>query len=957
MAERDRQPSHEDVTHDGSNSVTSASFGSNVSNLDAILEIGSVLGGRYEILEMLGLGGMGAVYRAQDRELDRVIALKVILPDIARHPEALTRFRQELLTARQVTHKNVVRIFDIGEADGIKFITMEYVPGRDLRSLLLDKGKLPVSEALPIVRQICSALAAAHAEGVIHRDLKPGNIMQDGQGRIVVMDFGLARSLEDTAKMTQTGAMLGTVQYMSPEQAMAGKLDARSDLFTIGLISYELLTGNTPYAADSALASLVKRTQERAIPAVEVDPSIPKPVSDLVSKCLERDPANRFQTADEIIQCIDEIEGKRPPSSIIYVPVPPTKVKQWTILAISAAVFITLAVGITLFFKQRGGSAVNHKPVTVLMADFSNVTSDEVFEGTLEPAFALSLEGAPFITTYNRASARKELNQIKPGAPLNEENARLLAVRNGVGVVITGSVAKQPEGYMLTSSAVDAVTGKTISAQNITAADKSSVLKAVGSIANKIRTDLGDTTPASEKLAQRETYTSDSLPAVHEYAQAQDLRYSGKTEEAIKGFSKAIELDTSFGSAYAALGALYWNQGNQVESVKNYRLAMEHIDRMTERERLRTRGGYYLAVADGDKAIEEFSSLVKQYPADTMGLSSLAFAYYLRRDMNKALEECRKAIAIYPKNVVYRNNAALYAMYAADYDSALKEAQSVLDINPAYDKAYVTIELAQIGKGKPDEAAETLKKLSTVSATGAWYSANGFGDLALYQGDPAKAVTVLQKSIADMLAAKNSSAAAKQSAMLAEANWMLGKKSDAAAAINKAVSLDKANVLFRAARIYVLLGDESKAASLASTLSGNVEPAPQAQGKLIEGELLLSKGKAKEAIRAFQGSQRISDTWLSRFDLARAYIDAQAFTEANTELENCSKRRGEATDIFTDEEATFRFFPATYYYLGRALEGMKSRGSADAYKSFLALKSKDAQDLLVADARKRLGNN
>src|SRR5580700_6952440 len=212
----------------------------------AILQLGDVLGGRYEILQLLGEGGMGAVYKASDRELDRFVALKVIRRELASNPSILARFKQELLLAHQVTHRNVIRIYDLGEADGVKFITMEFIEGKDLRSLIKEKQKFAPEEAVEIIQQVCQALDAAHSVGVIHRDLKPQNIMRDGSGRILVMDFGLARTLEGDG-MTQTGAIVGTMEYMSPEQALAKDLDQRSDLFALGLIFYELLTGEAPF--------------------------------------------------------------------------------------------------------------------------------------------------------------------------------------------------------------------------------------------------------------------------------------------------------------------------------------------------------------------------------------------------------------------------------------------------------------------------------------------------------------------------------------------------------------------------------------------------------------------------------------------------------------------------------------------------------------------------------------
>src|SRR6266478_5128068 len=232
------------------------------------LELGTVLAGRYEILKLIGRGGMGAVYKARDTELDRIVALKLIRPELAKNPEVLRRFKQELILARQVTHKNVIRIFDLGQSDGIKFITMDFVEGQDLHRLLLEKGKFPPEQAARIMLQICRALEAAHAEGVIHRDLKPQNIMLDASGRVYVMDFGIARSAY-LPGMTQTGALIGTPEYMSPEQGRGEKLTERSDVFSLGIIFYELLTGQSPYPADAPLGTLWKRLQEKAKPLSE----------------------------------------------------------------------------------------------------------------------------------------------------------------------------------------------------------------------------------------------------------------------------------------------------------------------------------------------------------------------------------------------------------------------------------------------------------------------------------------------------------------------------------------------------------------------------------------------------------------------------------------------------------------------------------------------------------------
>src|SRR2546426_6742853 len=289
-----------------------------------MLEPGAVLAQRYEILEILGEGGMGAVYKAMDRELSRPVALKVIRPDLAGNQAILDRFKQELLLAREVTHKNVIRIYDLGEAEGMKFITMEYVEGKDLRTLIHEQTKLAPEEAVEIMQQVCRALEAAHSVGIIHRDLKPQNVMRDKSGRILVMDFGLARTLEGDG-MTQTGALVGTMDYMSPEQALGKDLDQRSDLFALGLIFYELLTGKMPYKSESVVASLLKRTQQRAVPVLTHDPTIPTVISNVVSKCLEPAVNLRYQTSSQILADLEAWQGGRAAATLQF----PTGARPW----------------------------------------------------------------------------------------------------------------------------------------------------------------------------------------------------------------------------------------------------------------------------------------------------------------------------------------------------------------------------------------------------------------------------------------------------------------------------------------------------------------------------------------------------------------------------------------------------------------------------------------------------
>src|SRR6266481_1027955 len=503
------------------------------------LQTGDVLGGRFEILDVLGEGGMGTVYKALDREVDHIVALKLIRPEMAVNPAILARFKQELLTARQVTHRNVIRIHDLSEVDGVKFITMEFVEGRDLRKLLLDQGKLSAEQAVEIIRQVCLALEAAHSAGVIHRDLKPQNIMQDKQGRILVMDFGLARSLASEG-MTQTGALMGTIEYMSPEQAMGKQLDGRSDLFAVGLIFYELLTCKLPFKAETAVASLLKRNQERALPAAELDASIPKGLSDIVSKCLERDLNLRYQSAQEILADLDAWQGKRPISASVVMQAPALpRAVPWKWIAIAAAALLLLVGTPIVVQRFMHKTVAQHAPVSVLVADFTNHTGDPIFDDTLEPMFNVALEGASFVNAYSRGSARKLAQKLpNPTDKLDEQPARLVAVSEGISAVITGEISRRGNDYSISAIALDAVSGNVIAQAQVNAADKDDVLRQLAKLAVPIRKALGDTTPESVQLeSARGTLTAASLETVHQYGVAMEQQAAGRREEALASFT------------------------------------------------------------------------------------------------------------------------------------------------------------------------------------------------------------------------------------------------------------------------------------------------------------------------------------------------------------------------------------------------------------------------------------
>jgi tetratricopeptide (TPR) repeat protein/predicted Ser/Thr protein kinase len=916
------------------------------------LDPGTLLGGRYDVVRLLGQGGMGAVYHAYDRELDRPVALKLIRNDLAANPEILKRFKQELILARQITHKNVIRIYDLGQADGFKFITMDFIDGEDLQSVLRRRKKLDPAEAANIIAQICRALEAAHAEGVIHRDLKPQNIMMDKSGRAYVMDFGIARSTL-TPGMTQTGALIGTPDYMSPEQAKGQTLDARSDIFSVGIIFFEMLAGDNPYSADTTMGKLWKRTSEVARPLGDLDKTIPPPLCEIVRRCLEIDPQKRFASTTELLQAIEVWQGPQAGTRVL-VPVRPglPAYAKW---AGAGAALVLVAAGFFLSSKMIPHSPVPHAPVTLLIADFDNTTGDPVFEGTLEPMLGIALEGAPFISSFNRGQAKKVAERLQPGAArLDAALSQLVAVREGVNVVISGSITQEGKGYKVYVTTLDPATGKSILKDQRDASNKQEVLAVAGKLAERIRKELGDTTPQSSA----ETFTASSLEAAHAYAMGQDFAQAGKRTEAMKAYGQAIQFDADMGRAYAGMAAMYANQGKRQDAEKNYQLAMSHIDRMTDREKYRTRGGYFLFVRNQPKAIEEFSALVSQYPADSIGFGNLALAYFYERNMSKALEEQKHALELSPRGVLQRINFAMYALYSGDFDAAAKESLAILSENPKFDQALRTLALAELGRGHDEEARQNYVKLQGVSADGASIAAAGLADLALYEGRLSEAESILEKAIAGDLAAKDAESASDRTATLALTQLSLGKTPGAVSSAAKASANSKdLGVLYRAAQVYVAAGQEAKALQLVAPLSQRLETEPQIYIKLIAGEAQLKKGNARDALNSFQEAQKLADSWLGHFDLGRAYLDAGAFTEASAEFDVCLKRRGEATSIFLDDVPSYHLLPAVYYYQGRAREGLHSPGAAESYKTFLSLKAKGAGDPLVADAQRRIASH
>ena len=922
--------------------------------VDAPFHPGARLGTRYEIVTLLGKGGMGAVYRARDLELNRDVALTVVAPHLAAEEWVIERFKREIHLSTIVTHPNVLRVFDLGESDGIKFLTMQFIEGETLADLLRREHPLPLERSLALFRQVCAGLAAAHAAGVLHRDLKPQNVMVDDRGHVYLTDFGLATSGAMPA-MTQTGALLGTPHYMSPEQVKGEDLDARSDVFSAGCILYEMLAGAMPYSGHSTFDVMMARTRAPARPVSDVNDAVPRHVQRVLECCMAMERAERYGSVAEVIEDLDA--GTARPARRGAALLRWRSRLGWRHLA-AAVALAALAAAPFAAWRLWRRPATAPREQTILVADFDNRTGEDVFNGTLEPAFGLALEGASFLSAYSRAAAQKLAGQLKlEGSGLSERRARLVAQREGIAVVIAGFVDRESAGYRVGVRAVDAFTGRRIVEDAIEATDKQGTLGAAARLAARVRSVLGDATPIGVQLKEAETFSAASLEAAHEYGVASDLAaVQGKYGEARQHYLEALRLDPGLGRAYSGLAVIERNGGHRAEAEKYFEQALAHVDRMTEREKLRTRGLWFFLRRDDDKAIEAFEALVKQFPGDNAGLANLAVAYGYRGDFARAVEYTRRAVALSPSNIPQRNNLGLFAMYVGDFETALREQARVLEANPQFENALFGLALAQLATGRRDDAMETWKRLAALGPEASSAATAGLADLAVFEGRLSDAKKLLEDGIEADRARKDGDGAARKLGVLADVYLTLGDARHAGDTAERALEATREElVLFSAASVLAEVGRDERALAVAGDLDRRLEPEPRMYAELLRGVVEARRHRHAEAIARFKNGVARHDSWLARFALARAYLEAGAFTEADDELDRCEKRRGEATDVSQETVPTYRLYAHVAYWHGRVHEALKSPAAAEEYRAFLAVKRSD-EDPLVVDARRRLAN-
>lgn len=736
------------------------------------LQPGTILASRYEILTVLGTGGMGSVYKAQDRELDRLVALKVIRPELARNAAIVDRFKQEIRLSHKVTHRNVVRMYDLSEDSGTRFVTMELVAGRDLRSILEERGMLPPDEAVGVFQQICFALEAAHSVGILHRDLKPQNVMGEDTGRVVVMDFGLARTIEGDG-MTQSGALVGTMEYMSPEQALGKELDQRSDIFALGLIGYEMLTGKMPFKADSAIASLLKRTRESAVPISQINALIPGALSDVIAKCLASDVEARYKSVGEVLRDLEAWRGKTAAKSLRFeAEVPSTGISGRWLMAIGGGVLlIALAATAPMVVGHFTGSHASASgavtpSLSLAIMPFYNASGDASMDwlgGSLAEMLGTDIGGSAQV----RMVSPDRLQQVTKDLHVSSSSQADVATMHRVAeftsaqTMIFGQYIKAGSEIRITTTVLDLAhdTRTTITTD---LPSENNLLSSVDKLAAQLREKLtSDPKLLKDLQAHADRPQTNSLEALRAYEVGLSMERAGNDVQAQQEFQTATTADPNFAMAWSQLADTYSDQGHDDLAQSASRTAMDLSENLPARER-------YLIAADNarigndpQKAIAAYQQLAATDPSDMDVQFKLAKLYEQADDFAAAKQRLAAVLAADPKNVEALLISGQVAILSGDPNGGLdalgralplatelNNQQEEASILQATGIAYDRLNRTQEALSNYQQSLAIKKALNPPDLRGEAASLEQIADLQDREGKPGDALATYNQALA-----------------------------------------------------------------------------------------------------------------------------------------------------------------------------------------------------------------
>jgi serine/threonine protein kinase/Flp pilus assembly protein TadD len=664
----------------------------------------------YRIVNKLGAGGMGEVYLAEDTHLNRKVAIKLLPEALIADEKASKRLIREARAAAKLDHPNICSIHEVGEDAGRTFIVMQYVEGETLASRLARKP-IELQESLSVALQVSEALSEAHSRGIIHRDIKPQNIMLTARGHVKVLDFGLAKVAQtelsaDSEAVTQSmltepGTIMGTVQYMSPEQVKGEVLDARTDIFSFGVLLYEMMSGHHPFAAETPAATISAILTKEPPPLARYSREAPAELERLVSKALRKDREERYQVIKDVALDLKTLKEKLEFEIKLERSISPDSSSEANLktsgrhaksdsaespaistgeiaaaattstvgrlvsefkshkksAALAAAVFV-IAVAAAIFFYLKPASALTEKD-TILLADFTNTTGDAVFDGTLKQALAVHLGQSPFWNIFSDDRVRETLRLMNrsPDERVTPAIAREICQRQGMKAMLTGSITSFGRNYVISLEAVNAQTGEALAREQSEAEGKEQVLRNLGEAATRLREKLGESLSSIQKFdAKLELATTSSLEALKAFSVGNEQNLKGKFVESIASLKHAIELDPNFALAYSALASAYYNAKQPGLAAEAAKRAFELRERVSERERLHIATSYCAATTgEIDKAIEAMELCTQTYPRDEEAHDILGFQYVKNGQFENAVEEFREALRLNPSLGIARS--------------------------------------------------------------------------------------------------------------------------------------------------------------------------------------------------------------------------------------------------------------------------------------------------------------
>ncbi len=950
--------------------------------------------GHYRIVSRLGAGGMGEIYLARDEGLDRRVALKLLPADFTRDEARVRRFVREAKAVSALNHPNIITIHEIGESDGWHYIATEFIEGPTLRQLLA-AGGLTLTATLDIAVQTARALQAAHAAGIVHRDIKPENIMVRPDGLVKVLDFGLARVVEPgetsllttfatnmpTASVfrTEPGTVMGTVAYMSPEQARGQEVDARSDIFSLGIVLYEMIAGRRPFTGETINHTIVAILDHDPAPLAQFASETPAALQRLVSRALRRNREERYQTIDELLtdlnaiiaesnpgvaQCEPECEtvGSEPQlvgvdaatQSLVGPARPTGRLRRWRRSGVLALIALLVASGIWFALRWRA-PALTEKDM-VLLADFVNLTGEEVFDNTLRQALGVQLEQTPFLSFLPEERIREALRYMgrAPDERVTRELAREICQRQGVKALLVGSIARFDQRYSITLEAVNSQDGATIAGALAEAEGRDQVLRALGQAARELREKLGESLSSIQQFdAPLEQATTSSLDAFKAWSRGMELTRSGK-DGAIPFYRLAKELDPNFAKADVSLSLAYSNLGQLELAAEHATRAYALRSRVTERERFDISSNYY-ALASGDllKAIEVVEMWKQTYPRDYGPRGRLASLYRLTGQLEKSLTAANEARQINPRAYVPYISLGTVLIQLNRFD----EAQSVIGQGLARQPGPATshrnlFHLALIN----NDAAAMQQQLDWANSRPDQYWAFHWQAEAASFAGRLKQANDLYRRAAELAAPRH----AERAAWFAEEALLWSAVSGQCGPVRKAAARPGASgritlqsyvpVSASRALALALCGEAGRARQLADEISRKNPHSTLAQAvwlPMIRAAIEPGRGQAEQAVQALQATAAYEESALywPTYLRGQAYLREQSGAAAAAEFRRIIEHRG--------WHPTSPLWPLAHLGLARAaaLDG-DTATSQRAYQEFLALwKDADADLPVLNEAR------